>query len=287
MTQPTTPDTGPADSQEKADAAAQAIAAALDRHERGVLLFSGGKESVVLADLAEPVKDRITLLWVNPGAPFPHMVDFVRGYGERFNLVELRSNLHERFVTRGLPSMIVPMENHESVIKARLHDGDRNRVRISDWAACCSELRNKPADDYVKENAVSLIIHGQRHQENFLAASLAPDTLAPLWNWTTDDVMAYINARRLRLPMQYPEILGDGSPTGGSMDCSFCTASVTPTRIQWVREHYPDIYQQLRPMLAAVYGAVAFELDQLRPGLAEADICPDQLAPHDHKETPK
>ena len=45
------------------------------------LAFSGGMESVATVNALQPFHDRVTLLWVNTGAMFPHMVEFVRDYG--------------------------------------------------------------------------------------------------------------------------------------------------------------------------------------------------------------
>ena len=70
-----------------AGSARAAIRGAVARHGRAGLLFSGGKDSIVLAHLTEPVKERVELLWANTGAMFPHMETFIRAYGARFKLV--------------------------------------------------------------------------------------------------------------------------------------------------------------------------------------------------------
>ena len=62
------------------------------RHDRAVLAFSGGKDSLVCLDLCRDYRDKLTLVWVNTGAMFPHMVDFVRKAAEGFNFVELTSD---------------------------------------------------------------------------------------------------------------------------------------------------------------------------------------------------
>jgi sulfate adenylyltransferase subunit 2 len=41
--------------------------------EKPIVLFSGGKDSIVLAHLLEPLKDYFYLVWVNTGAALPHM----------------------------------------------------------------------------------------------------------------------------------------------------------------------------------------------------------------------
>ena len=48
-----------------------------DRHEKAVLAFSGGKDSLVCLDICRAYRDQLTVVWVNTGAMFPHMRDFV------------------------------------------------------------------------------------------------------------------------------------------------------------------------------------------------------------------
>ncbi len=254
---------------EKARRASVAIAGAVDRHGSAMLMFSGGKESVVLADLAESVKSRITLVWVNTGNAFPHMVDFVRGYGARFKLEELKSNAPEYFLSHGLPSMIVPMQFHKASVRGELDNSDR--VLINDWVSCCHEIRGKPAFDYIERSAATLVIHGQRRQDNAFPRLGSTETVAPLWDWSTEDVMNYVSERALELPKQYPDVLADASPSGGSMDCSLCTASLSAVRLRWVRKHAPIVFQQLRPMIRSVYSAVADEWQKVRPGMDEVE----------------
>lgn len=241
-----------------------AIEDALRKHGRGVLAFSGGKESVLLAEELEPFKDRLTLAWVNTGAMLPHMESFVRGYGERFNLVELHSHQAGRFGRVGLPSRIVPIYNTPLGATA---EREPPRLMVTDWVSCCSCLRGKPLLDYMDAHNMTLLIHGQRRLDNVHPLHSWPgwiDRLPPLWEWSEDDVMAAIDRKGCALPIQYQEGVLD------SMECWNCPADLKPQRVRFLAKHYPELARQIGPLVGAIYGAVYDELERLKPMLMES-----------------
>lgn len=255
----------------KATAAREAIASALDRHQRGAVMFSGGKDSVVLAHLAEPFKDRIELVWVNTQGHFPHSVEFVRSYAERFKLVELTSNYAERFVAYGPPSMIVPIYNTR--LNAAVEFDDQERFVVSDWISCCSELRWKPMADYLLENRdITLVINGQRKDEGHALRSGGAEQLVPLWNWSNAEVHEYARAHGLHLQEQY------AAGCNSSFDCgAVCTARLDLEHRRWMAKRYPSIGKDFDAALQVVYGTVMQEWEKLKPSLA--DITVDEPTP--------
>jgi len=240
------------------------ISAIMARHTRAIVGFSGGKESIAIAHMLEPYKDKVELVWVNTGAMFPHMEEFVREYGRRFRLTELSSNQTQRFATAGLPSRVVPIANVP--IKNR---DNRERLLINDWMSCCFQLRTKPIYDYMVQVGATLLIHGQR-QEDQAYFSPGPElqgaeVFAPLDDWSQQQVLDYIEAHSLQLPEQYPEVMD-------SLECWNCTATLSPERFKYMREHYPILLDRLRPALGAVYTAVAVEMNNNAKALQSALI---------------
>ncbi|PSC02697.1 hypothetical protein SLNSH_22820 [Alsobacter soli] len=205
--------------------------AALDGHDRVFLAFSGGKESVVLAHMLEPWRDRVTLLWTNTGHMAPHMVEFVRAYSERFRLVELApASLMGFWRDSGIPSEVVPTANAS---------GDR-LPRIAAWQACCAVNRTQPKVDHLaRYGAPCAYVHGQRRDDPLIPTweQRYPENveaIAPLWEWAEADVMAYIARHGLALPAQYGEGYRD------SLECIVCPAPMTAQRMAYLRRAYPE-----------------------------------------------
>jgi len=188
------------------------------RHARVHIAFSGGRDSVVLADLCRPWRDRVTLVWANTGLMWPHMAEFVRGYGREFRLIEAAPQRHFAQVWRedGLPADVVPVDNMLG----------RRWPRIQPWISCCATLRTKTIFDAVAKDCGTLLLHGQRASDAHLFRSHdriagMPDELemaGPIWSWSDIDVAAYIEHRGLALPEHYGRL-------ASSLECAICPAN--------------------------------------------------------------
>ena len=80
-------------------------------HEKTVLAFSAGKDSLVCLELCRSYRDKLKVVRVNTGAMFPHMRDFVVKATEGCNLVELRSDQAGWIEQQGFPADLVPVSN--------------------------------------------------------------------------------------------------------------------------------------------------------------------------------
>lgn len=231
---------------------------ALDRHERAMLLFSGGKESVVLAHMLRSYRQKFDLVWVNTGAMFPHMVEFVRSFREDFNFVELKSDQAARFRACGLPARIIPIFNTPAGLATQREP--RDRLVLCDWTGCCFDLRVRPALEYARAQGINLLVHGQRHEDGVSGCfgAQGAETFAPIWDWSAEQVDAYIARHNLRLPEQYAAGYRD------SGECWSCTATLDPARFRWMWKRYPELMAQLKPTLAAVCGCVVDEWERAR-----------------------
>lgn len=242
----------------KVAAARAAIATAMQTDRPAFLSFSGGKESVVLASLCEPWRDRIALLWVNTGQMAPHMVDFVMSYRDRFRLHELRSDdPSENWQAHGIPADIAPLPNMMGLAEPKMQP----------WVNCCNALRHRPLLGHLQAIEPCTLIHGQRRSDpggeraaQGVQASLPAhvEMIGPLWDWLESDVMAHIRAERLALPIQY----GEGLPD--SLECLACPAPISAARLRFLDRHYPDVATETRALLATTLAAVDAFTDNLR-----------------------
>ena len=231
----------------------EAISQAMDAAPRGVVAYSGGKESVVLKHVLKPWADRLEFVWVNTGAMLPHMRDFILEQG----VTEVQSDQAQRFKAAGLPSRVVPIFN--TPLGSLMEAAPQDRLLVSDWVTCCLSLRSQPIELYMREHGIGLEIHGQRAEDG--VAAQYPRRILPLWNWTEQQVYSYVREHRLELPQQYSM----GYPDSG--ECWNCTAQVSELRFTYLAAHHPEQWQQLRPSLLAVYGALDAEHERTRAAL--------------------
>jgi 3'-phosphoadenosine 5'-phosphosulfate sulfotransferase (PAPS reductase)/FAD synthetase len=253
--------------------AGEQIEQLFSRHEHVYLAFSGGKESIVLAHMCEPYRDRLSLLWVNTGFMFPHMVEFVRGYGERFTLEELTSDLPAHWRAFGLPSEILTVEN-------AMPGGCHQEPKMQAWVSCCHSLRTAPMLTFINGlSSPAGLIHGQRHEDRTpnLGLSGAPgawrdgvDVIAPLADWATEDVMTYVREHALTLPEQYRK-------TSGSLECWVCPANLATedtSYADYMAKEYPDLLAMVLPGARRIEQAVRAATDRYKDIIKRAEPKP-------------
>jgi phosphoadenosine phosphosulfate reductase len=204
------------------------------------------------------------------------MVEFVRRFAKMWDLIELASDQPARLAAVGLPARIVPIANTAVGFEAEREP--RNRLLLTDWLTCCADLRGRPLESYVRRTGPTLVIHGQRWADNTMPSAMpVAEVLVPLHGWSDKDVHAYIEANGIELPPQYAH-------GADSLECWNCTAEDSPRQFRFMAAAYPNLLDQLRPMLAAVYGATAKELQAAEPGLIAAGVIqPDIAAPENSK----
>ena len=204
--------------------------------------------------LCRPYRDKLIVAWVNTGAMFKHMEEFVRKATEGFNFVELKSDQAGWIEQNGLPSDMVPVKN------SIWRDGgvpDRPKTMLQPWTSCCAKLRFTPLLEYLGQSDATLFLHGQRRSDGggFCADSrpgAAVEICKLIWEWSSADVFRYIADQGIELPEQYSA----DPPARRSLECWSCTALLDETdRLNYTRAHHPDLWKKLRPRLLAVYQA--------------------------------
>lgn len=237
----------------------------MSRCHHVLLAFSGGKESLVLAHMLMPWRDRVTLVWVNTGDGPPGMADFVRGYGRCFDLVELPRDPRASWAEFGPPADVVP---------ARSAQSSSPGPRLQPWSMCCWRNRNDPLYRFILEAATDLQergmttahINGQRHddlahtKQELRAVLPLPETVWPLWDWSEEDVMCSIATKQICLPPHYAEVRS-------SMDCMSCPADVTRDRIAYLDRNYPAVAANVRRINRAAREISRAALDTVEAGL--------------------
>ena len=259
--------------------AAELISGVFAQQTSVFLAFSGGKESVVLADLCERYGGgRLpTLLWVNTGFMFPHMVEWVRSYGARFPLIELTSDLTGNWREHGLPAEILSVAN-------AMPSGLHTEPKLQAWPACCGALRAQPIRDFMASQAgPAALIHGQRHEDRTPGNGLDGfprepwhTVVSPLVDWSTSEVFSYVAGRHLALPPQYEKGVG-------SLECWVCPAAFlekdAAARVDYMKEAYPDLLQIVTSGIRRIQQGAAGSVDQLRAMIARSTTNTGTIVP--------
>lgn len=217
------------------DATRAALADIFDRHERVFLAFSGGKDSLALAHLCEPWRDCLTLLWTNTGHMAPHMVEFVRGHRDRFDLIELSPDrpMFEQWRDFGTPADVIPIEHLVGI--------DWRAPRLQPWTACCGANRLQPVVTFAERlDGSCALLFGQRQRDlgGTVAglSSVLPDRIEvalPLWEWSTPDVLAYVAEHGITLAPHHGEC-----PT--SLECVVCPANLSLEKLRLLDQIQPE-----------------------------------------------
>ena len=224
----------------------------INKHERIALQFSGGKDSLALLNLMEPYWDRLTVYWTNPGDPFPETValmEQIRAIVPHFVVIE--GDVHGSIQNFGLPSDLVPADSTPIGLAAR-----RGGTRIQDRYSCCMRSLMLPMHERMKADGVTLVIRGQKNSD-VLRAPIKSGTvedgieyLFPLEDWDDARVMAYLAEKGIPVPRFYDYM-------NANPDCMHCSAYWEEGRGKYLREFYPESYQDYLDRLGAISDATA------------------------------
>lgn len=243
------------------------ISEAIARHDKVVLQFSGGKDSTAVLELCRPFLDKITAVFVDSGAAFPHIVDFVyaavQRVGAKFEVVRPLEPQPMSLAKYGLPSDMVPTNNTD----LGHYLAGTTGVKIQPWTECCRRNLWQPMANYLAATGATLVIRGQRDDEAHKGVKSGHiengvECLLPIEGWTKEDVFAYLDNNTVPMLEQYPEI-SDG------LDCYSCTGWLhfTPDemkpRLEFVKRNYPLQYKKLLKNLRSIHGVARVELDRL------------------------
>jgi len=196
---------------------------------------SGGKDSLVAADLICQVYPACPLVWVNQGplAEWPDCVELLEHWRTQGrNLIELcpvRSLWH-LYLDLGIPLEGTMATAADKLINKR--------------------LMYDPLDEYQELHGIRGYAWGLRKESRGRAAYLKTHGLlhhrknglwicSPVGFWTTEQIWQYIDRHRLPYPAMYDRdraTVRNGPPIG--------TTGVNWGRLAELRRHHPEIWQQ-------------------------------------------
>lgn len=229
-----------------------------DRHEKVALMFSGGRDSIACLHLVEEYLDKVALVWVNTGAAFPEIVEFMEGVRKLVpNFLEVQTNQPASIKANGYPTDVVPV----SFTKFGQACTTEKPIKLRSYMECCSENFWVPADKAARDLGVTAIIRGQRSSEAHRSPFKSGDTfegveyLFPIHHWDDEDVTKYLEIKGVVLDERL-------SMSHSSLDCWNCTAFCgdSTERMKYIKKNHPEKFAEVIKLLGRIDSAVTSEL---------------------------
>jgi phosphoadenosine phosphosulfate reductase len=215
------------------------IKKALEITEKWVISCSFGKDSIVLLDLVYHIKP-CKVIMSDSGYQLPETYKTREEVEKKFKFKTLilpQLMPFEQFLKEfGLPGINRTEAQHKKVVEA---------------------TKKHRLDDFAKENGAKGIFWGLRAEESRGRKMLlgkhhtyynnSRDTWfsAPLYNWTANDIWAYIISNDLPYPEFY-DYQDCGKTRDWIRNTSWTsTDGANEGRIIWLKKHYPQLYLRL------------------------------------------
>jgi 3'-phosphoadenosine 5'-phosphosulfate sulfotransferase (PAPS reductase)/FAD synthetase len=232
----------------------------MTRHQRVALMFSAGKDSAACLELLSPWLRQVVVYWVNPGRPYPEVLEYMAQVACKVpNFVQVKGAQPAYVAAHGYPADVVPWE--ATPIGRLCEVAEPAPVALVQPHECRWANMWAPAMEALRASNCTGIIRGDKLADRPVVLPLATEYegreyLQPLRHWTDAQVL---------------EFLGDHLPPGyrdgltGSLDCMTCTAflSRNPNRLLYLREHHPEVFAEVAPVLAYMSRSTRMHLERV------------------------
>ena len=227
------------------------------RHPRATLFFSAGKDSLACLLLLRDYWDRLDVVWANPGAPYPQVLEYMQKISALVpHFIQLHGDQPGWIAAHGWPADVVPVR---STVAGEAGAG-ASSIRVQPYFSCCSHNMWQPMQRHLDTSQPTLVIMGQRREESLrnrmrderLQTLAGVEYFHPVNDWTSAQVIGYIQSQGMALPPFYSQ--GFES----SADCWSCTAYLdhNKTRLQRMRQDDPDRWSVIHPVLLQMQASI-------------------------------
>lgn len=234
------------------------IEAVLARHERIALQLSGGRDSIACLFYLADYLDRITVYTLDTGDMFPETrraLEQLRPMIPNYQVID--GNVAGVVAQYGLPSDLVPVSHTPAA-----YFSDRPpEFLIQDRYSCCARTIMAPMHQRMIEDGITLIIRGQRnadaHKSTVRSGQVIDsfEVLMPIEDWTTDEVMGYLEAVGAPIPRFYETM-------NMAPDCMTCSGWWEEGRGAYLAKYHPAASDTYQARLDLIQQAAAGHINQ-------------------------
>lgn len=229
------------------------------------LQYSGGKDSrAVLHMYREQLKD-IIVVWMDAGNAYPEVyADMALMTRKVPNFLIVRANQPKQVAENGYPSDVVPM-NFSPLGRSFLGGS----LKVQSTFGCCSANIWQPMQQAMTMLGIKRIIRGQRDTDEYKNSAFRHgavlngiECVAPLQDWTEEQVFQYLRANSVEVPAYYLN-----EKTG--RDCWSCTGYLRHNAARIKNLPTPQREEVVR-RLKVISDAVAAEMAPIDTVIDEA-----------------
>lgn len=229
------------------------------RHERAVLMYSGGKDSLACLMLLRPWLDKVDVVWVDTGNQFPEVVSHMKTVQALVpHFITLHSDTPSYWRENGFPVDVVPTR-HTAVGQ---YIFGSTPLRVCSRFDCCRNNIWKPMEDYLRLAKPTCVIRGDRSSERVKGMTFADgiEFVFPLFDWSTEQVIEAVRKAPSGLYQPRHELA-----EGSSLDCMTCMAynSEHAERMKYLEVFHPEMHRAAKKFFRAYKAAVESEMNEL------------------------
>lgn len=241
----------------------------LDQHD-GYVAFSGGKDSLVVVHMAVLVEPNVPVVFFDSGLEYPethaYLAKMRRELDLQLYVVPAQPSLLDILTESGAwdhtaPDRAVP-NLHQVLITQPAAAAHESLGRGELWGVRAEESRGRAA-----LYATALRREFARHDLPAAVGSTAlraqhggiirrlDGTVAfgPIWDWKTQDVLAYIARHQLPLNPVYARLRAIGAPPEALRISHLLDGNhLERGRVAWLRKGWPQTYEKLRRRLPRI-----------------------------------
>lgn len=214
----------------------------------GYVAWSGGRDSTVVAHMANQAHPGVPIVWFNSGLEFPDTAPYIDQIAHEHHF-----NLH---VIDATPDALTIMRtagtwNHDTNTAWDVPDLHTALITVPARTARdrygAHELWGMRAEESQARQALLRPGRGEFTRTD------GTRTLAPIWSWTALDVDAYLARHQIREHPAYGLLRAAGA-SGKDLRVGLAVDgnNLAHGRVVWLRRIYPDLYAQIEQALPRV-----------------------------------